>query len=118
MAGALTLGTETGRVRARRHASPLHGVRAAPLPAAPLPLAPMTARQREALHDLIHAPASTRKSRWEERGRASDLAWVGVLALLLAACIAAPLEDLGYLDGAAFTEAVAQPHVDARVARA
>ncbi|HEX6137671.1 MAG TPA: hypothetical protein VF059_08430 [Casimicrobiaceae bacterium] len=127
MASALTLGPDAGRAQRRPHAPARRSVRAAPLSQVPTTLrqrealdafAPMSARQREALHDLVHAPASTRKSRWAGRGHASDLAWAGVLALLLAACVAALLEDLGYLDGAGVTASAAQPHVDVRVVRA
>lgn len=86
---------------------------------APLP-SPMTAGQRRALHELIHAPASARASRWAQPARVGDVAWAAVLALLFAVCVLSPLEDLGYLPTQQSATAVAatRPHVDERVAYA
>jgi hypothetical protein len=56
----------------------------------------MTPAQREALRALVRSPEPARKlSRWERRDRAVDVAWAGVLALLFALCVVAPLADLG-----------------------
>ena len=105
MANALTLAPHNN-VRS----APAHRSRAA---RTTLPPAPMNRRQRQALHDLVHAPATTPGSRWARRSGADDLLWAGLLALLLAVCVLAPFEDLGYLRGAGAPAAPAQSSIDA-----
>lgn len=83
-------------------------------------VSPMTAAQRAALHELVHRPATLRASPWARPARAGDVVWAAVLALLLAACVVSPLEDLGYLpaNDPAAASVAARPHVDERVAYA
>ncbi len=81
---------------------------------------PMTAAQRAALRELVHGSPTLRASRWARPARAGDAVWAAVLALLLAACVVSPLEDLGYVPAKASATATAaeRPHVDERVAHA
>ena len=94
MAGALTL-PATGRAPrgiARPWSQRITRVKLPPAP-------PLTARQQRALHDLTHEPGGARRRRRDRGGGAVDLVWAGLLVLCLAACVVAPLEDLGYLRG-------------------
>jgi len=110
MASELTLCGTGHRVRVRPRAARKTALHASP----------MTAAQRQALHELIHSPPTTRSSPWARPARVADMAWVSVLALLFAVCVVSALEDLGYLPAkeSATAMAATRPHVDERVAYA
>ncbi|MHB8495998.1 MAG: hypothetical protein ACYDDG_15780 [Casimicrobiaceae bacterium] len=80
---------------------------------------PMTDAQRAALAALVRPPAARRQSRWERRDATGDVAWAGVLALMLGLSLHVLVEGLRFVREADTLQAIAatRPHFDARIAQ-
>ena len=80
---------------------------------------PMTDAQRAALAALVRPPAARRQSRWERRDATGDVAWAGVLVLMLGLSLHVLVEGLRFVREADTLHAIAatHPHVDARIAQ-
>ena len=80
---------------------------------------PMTDAQHAALAALVRPPAARRQSRWERRDATSDIAWAGVLVLMLGLSLHVLAEGLRFVREADTLQAIAatRPHVEARIAQ-
>ncbi|MBU6485818.1 MAG: hypothetical protein KGR23_13595, partial [Betaproteobacteria bacterium] len=80
---------------------------------------PMTDAQRAALAALVRPQAATRPSRWKRRDATGDVAWAGVLALMLGLSLHVLVEGLRFVREADTLQAIiaARARVDAQMAQ-
>lgn len=80
---------------------------------------PMTDAQHAALAALVRSPAAARPSRWKRRDATGDVAWAGVLVLMLGLSLHVLVEGLRFVREADTLQAIAaaHPHVATRIAQ-